>query len=106
MLDPEAKLNTKLREDIVVSVCFADLPTDPAAFQSLRDLAARLDEVYRFREIILVVEDNQREAFLELVEQISDLRLFVVGPSADFYERRVIAAEEAIGDVVLVGKRL
>lgn len=102
MLDPNAKMNAKLREDIVVSVCFSDLPVSQAAFDAVRDLAAKLDEIYRFREIILVVEDTHRDAYLSLIEEISDLRLFVVSQGADFYERRVIAAEEAIGDVVLL----
>lgn len=102
MLDPESKLHAKSREDVVVSVCFSDLPPRASAFAAVRELAARLDRVYRFREIIVVVEDTQREAFLALVAEVPDLRLFVVGPATDYYERRVIAAEEAIGDLVLL----
>jgi hypothetical protein len=103
MLDPATVTPLPLREDIVVSVCFADLAPSPAAFDAVRALAERLDAVYRFREIILVVEDSMREAFLPLVEDVRELRLFVVGPASDYYERRVIAAEEAIGDLVLIG---
>jgi len=102
MLDSEIKLPVKLREDVVVSVCFSDLPATEHGFEVVRDLAAKLDEVYRFREIIIVVEDTQREAFLDLITQVPDIRLFVVGSATDYYERRVIAAEEAIGDVVLL----
>jgi hypothetical protein len=102
MLDPDNRLQPRLREDVVVSVCFSDPPPRESAFRAVRELAARLDAVYRFREIILVVEDTQREAFLDLIAQVPDVRLFVVGPATDFYERRVIAAEEAIGDLVLL----
>lgn len=102
MSDMPAAPNTPLRDDIVISVCFSDLPATQAAFKAVRELADRLDRTYRFREIILIVSDAEREAFLELVEQVSDLRLFVVRPGVGYYDRRVIAAEEAIGDIVFI----
>lgn len=103
MREPDASQFTKPREDVVVSVCFSDLPTAPATFQTVRDVAAILDQAYRFREIILVVDDSQRADFLELVKQVPNLRLFVVRRGTEYYDRRVIAAEEAIGDMVVIG---
>jgi hypothetical protein len=92
----------KLRDDIVVSVCISDLTASESAFHAVRKLVDQLDCVYRFREIILVVSENERDAFLQLVQQVSDVRLFTVLPSTEYYERRVIAAEEAIGDLVII----
>ena len=103
MREPPARTFAPRREDVVVSACFSDLPPTPRSFEILRDLAATLDAQYRFREIILVVEEDARAAFLPLVEQVADLRLFVVRKGTEYYERRVIAAEEAIGDIVLIG---
>lgn len=103
MADIDPKLTASLREDIVVSVCFSDLCPGEASFAAIREIARTLDGVYRFREIILVVEQAEREAFLPLVEQVKDVRLFVVPRETEYYERRVIAAEEAIGDVVFIG---
>lgn len=99
---PDSQAAAKPREDVVISVCFSDLPETNSAFQAVRDLAERLDALYRFREIILIVDDTQRERYLGLVEQVSELRLFTVHPAIGHYERRVIAAEEAIGDIVLI----
>lgn len=96
-------VSAKPREDILVSICFSDLPATEEAFSALRNLAHRLDLRFRFREIILVVNDKGHEDYLPLVEQISDLRLFTIRPGNSYYNRRVIAAEEAIGDVVIVG---
>ena len=96
-------VGAKPREDILVSICFSDLPATDAAFTALRDLARRLDLHFRFREIILVVDDNGHEDYLPLVEQIADLRLLTIRQGNNYYDRRVIAAEEAIGDVVLIG---
>lgn len=90
------------REDIVVSVCLSDLPASEAAFESLRKVAQKLDSVYRFREIILVVGAEEREKYLDLVREVRDLRLFVAHSGSGYYERRVVAAEESIGDVVLL----
>lgn len=96
-------IDAKPREDCLVSICLPDLPTTKAAFTTVRDLAQRLDSCFRFREIILVVDDNGHEDYLPLVEQIADLRLLTVRQGNSYYDRRVIAAEEAIGDVVLIG---
>lgn len=103
MREPDAKQFRKAREDVVVSVCFSDLPPSEATFQTVRDVAVTLDQAYRFREIILVVDDSQRAAFLDLVKEVPNLRLFVVRRGTEYYHRRVIAAEEAIGDLVLIG---
>lgn len=91
------------REDILVSICFSDLPASDTAFTALRDLAHLMDTRFRFREIILVVDENGHEDYLPLVEQIKDLRLLTIRNGNSYYDRRVIAAEEAIGDVVLIG---
>jgi hypothetical protein len=103
MREPDKNQFLTPREDVVVSVCFSDLPTCAATFQTVRDVAATLDQAYRFREIILVVDDSQRGDFLELVQEVANLRLFVVRRGTEYYDRRVIAAEEAIGDLVVIG---
>lgn len=103
MREPDAGQFRPLREDVVVSVCFSELVASPATFAALRTLAATLDGAYRFREIILVVDDTQREAFLDIVREVPNTRLFVVRRGTEYYDRRVIAAEEAIGDLVILG---
>ena len=103
MHEPDAGQFAKPREDVVVSACFSDLVANSATFAALRDVAATLDRAFRFREIILVVDDTQREAFLALIAEVSNCRLFVVRRGTEYYDRRVIAAEEAIGDLVVIG---
>ncbi|WP_073974120.1 hypothetical protein [Erythrobacter donghaensis] len=103
MREPDAGTFRKPREDVVVSVCFSELAAGPATFAAIRDLAVRLDGAYRFREIILVVDDTQRAGFLDLVREVPNTRLFVVRRGTEYYDRRVIAAEEAIGDLVILG---
>lgn len=104
MHEPSPKSFAKPREDTVVSVCFATPPATKQTFATIRKLAGELDQAYRFREIILVVEDHHKAAFLPLVEEVNDVRLFVVRKGTEYYERRVIAAEEAIGDLVLIAQ--
>ncbi|MEP1421329.1 MAG: hypothetical protein ABJK59_06135 [Erythrobacter sp.] len=104
MHEPIAADFVKQREDTVVSICFATPKANAKTFETIRKVAAALDEVYRFRETILVVEDHHRDAFLPLVEDVRDVRLFVVRKGTEYYERRVIAAEEAIGDLVLIAQ--
>ncbi|MEL7097304.1 MAG: hypothetical protein AAGM84_00615 [Pseudomonadota bacterium] len=102
MPDGQTQSTVTLREDIVVSVCFFDLEPTQEALRQLQDLAHKLDKIYRFRELILVVDDHHRAAVLPFVEKIEDLRIFVVRSDMGYYARRIVAAEEAIGDVVVI----
>lgn len=104
MHEPGAKNFARQREDLVVSACFATPKATTQTFSTIRKIADQLDQVYRFREIILVVEATEKDAFLPLVEEVNDVRLFVVRKGTEYYERRVIAAEEAIGDLVLIAQ--
>ncbi len=90
------------REDILVSVCFSDLSTDPDTFAALRRLADRLDARFRFREIIVVADAATHESYFPLVQAVPNLRLLAVQPGCGYYDKRIVAAEEAIGDVVLL----
>lgn len=103
MREPDAGSFRKPREDVVVSVCFSEIAATPAAFAAIRECAATLDRAYRFREIILVVDDTQRAAFLDIVRDVPNTRLFVARRGTEYYDRRVIAAEETIGDLVVLG---
>ena len=63
-------VGAKQREDILVSICFLTFLRPTQHLPPARS-AHRLD-LFRFREIILVVDDNGREDYLPLVEQIAD----------------------------------
>ncbi|MFO6445683.1 hypothetical protein ACLBKU_00925 [Erythrobacter sp. NE805] len=103
MREPDPGQFVKPREDVVVSVCFSELHESLSTFAAIRAVADTLDRAYRYREIILVVGEAQREAFLAIVEEVPNCRLFVVRRGVEYYDRRVIAAEEAIGDLVVIG---
>lgn len=99
--DPVIRPVTR-REDVLVSVCFGGLPADEASFEAVVALARDLDARFRFREIVLVAEEGSKEDYLPLIRRVDNLRLFTVRNGMTFYRRRVIAADEAIGDVVLM----
>lgn len=90
------------REDILVSVCLSDIEPSEASLAEVAALARALDARFRFREIVLVARSSDHEAFLPLVRQVPDVRLLLVREGLSAYGRRVIAASEAIGDVVMV----
>lgn len=91
-----------LREDVLVSVCFGELPSTSASFAAVAALARDLDTCFRFREIIVVIEESQKDAYFELIRSIDNVRLFTTVDGTPFYRKRAIAAGEAIGDVVLI----
>ena len=95
-----------LREDVLVSACFGELPADAAGFDAVEALARDLDSRFRFREMVVVAEESRKDAYLQLVRRVDNLRLLIVRDGTAFYRRREIAADEAIGDVVLLAKRV
>jgi hypothetical protein len=95
--------HTTRREDILVSVCVCDLPATPDGFRKVKTFADRLGGRFRFYELLLVTENTG--AFLPLVKDIANLRLLGLREGLSIYRHRVIAASEAIGDVVLVISR-
>lgn len=94
--------STMPREDLLISVCFYDLPAEDQFFTSLMEAEKILACAYRFREIIVLADDRFSNAFLPVVNRVDNLRLLTVNKNCSFYERRAIAAEEAIGDVVVL----
>lgn len=90
------------RGDVLVSVCFGELSADAVAFDAVAALAAEVEARFRFHEIIVVAEESRQDEYFPLLHRVNNLRLFAVRDGTTFYRRRVIAAEEAIGDVVLL----
>lgn len=94
--------SAKPRQDILVTVCFGDLSASPFVFEAVANLGLEMGARFRFHEIIVVADESHKDAYLPLIHRVENLRLFTVRDGTAFYRRRVIAAEEAIGDVVLL----
>jgi len=90
------------REDVLVSVCFADAEFDEAGYGALRRLAQRLDENFRYWEILILDDGSRRHMEDDLLRAIENLRLLRTSLGMPFYRRRVAVAAEAIGDLVLL----
>lgn len=90
------------REDILVSICFADITPGPNTTKVLNDLAARMDAGFRFWELVLVVRAEAAGSCEDLMLKIDKVRLLKVRQGSEFYRMRAVAASEAIGDVVVL----
>lgn len=93
--------------DFLASLCLpaegGPIANEIAAIAALaRDCTARL----RYFEILYVVDERNRpavDAYAPLLAAIRNLRILLVRNNTSFYQRRTIAAGEAIGDVVAIG---
>ena len=90
----------KRRDDLIVSVCFPDFERARHSEDAVKALARDLDEHFRYWEILLVITSSEVNDLEGLLAEIGNARAVLVRRTADFYLRRVIAANEAIGDVV------
>ena len=91
-----------LRDDILVSVCFADASDPEIARSQLTPLAEELKSRYRYWEVVLVNEIGLEVAFEETLMVLPNVRYLSVVPGLGNLERRVVAASEAIGDIVVL----
>ncbi len=93
---------TKQREDILVSVCFPAPPKNAEQLERLTNLAARLDRHFRYWEMVMTADETQLDHIGAAAAQISNLRVLKIRGQSQLYRARVIAAAEAIGDVVVL----
>lgn len=90
------------REDVLVSVCFADVRNVPEQIAAVKRLAEKVDARFRFWEFVVVANADDAAELLPLVNAVANLRLFTVRVGTEHYRKRVVAASEAIGDVVVI----
>ena len=90
------------REDVLVSVCFAAMTPDAAGIAVLCDLAERIDARYRYWEMLVVVDAAYSAAQESVMAAVPNLRFLTVRSGTSYYRKRVVAAAEAIGDIVLL----
>ncbi len=93
---------TAQREDILVSVCFPAPPKDAEQLARLTGLVDRLDARFRYWEMIITADETQLDLVGDRVGHIANLRVLKVRGQSQLYRARVIAAAEAIGDVVVL----
>ena len=94
-----------MRSDILVSVGVVDEEGPAATLPRLATLVAGLGTAFRYFEVIYVVQESRRGQLDALAAQIAslpNLRMIVTSDGTRFYRRRLIAALEAIGDVIAV----
>ncbi|WP_338469276.1 hypothetical protein [Roseobacter fucihabitans] len=90
------------RGDLLVSVCFvSDRPGD-ISLEALRQSEQMLKAQFRYWEILIIIEATDTTAYDRLFAHVENIRLLRVRARLSSYRARVLAAMEAIGDVVLI----
>ncbi len=90
------------RDDVLVSVCFAEPPTDAEGIRAVQRLAALIGGRYRFWEIVVVVNPETEGDVDSILLEVKNVRVLKVRNTVEYYSRRAIAAAEAIGDVIVL----
>lgn len=88
------------RDDVFVSVCFADDADADNLLQRLEPLAEELATAFRYWEILIAISEDNEQEFEPILDRIANVRMLTVRRATPFYRRRVAIASEAIGDVV------
>jgi hypothetical protein len=101
MREPDAN-SLKSRAKISLFGLPVDLPRGSAFAGIARPRPIGSMHSYRFREIVLVVDDSEREAFLPLVEEVRDVRLFRRAPGTEYYRAASLLPRKLFGDVLSI----
>jgi polyisoprenyl-phosphate glycosyltransferase len=93
------------RPDYFVSLCLAQEGDVVRELDAIAALADACEQNLKYWEIVYVIGESFRssiEALLNASTSAQNLRIVLVRDAVGYYRRRVIAASEAIGDVVVV----
>lgn len=90
------------REDVLVSLAFTDLKPTADCFEDITAAARQVAATYRYWEVLIVVDAALAPDFQPLMKMIENIRMIKVRAGVQTYQNRVIAASEAIGDIVLL----
>ena len=101
MIENSTEASFERREDIVISVCLPETSVVDQSFNKFNALVRMLNTKFRFLEIIIVNEAGS-ESFLPRMHGLDNMRLLEVQPGSSYYLKRVLAADEALGDIVLI----
>lgn len=88
------------REDILVSVCLAELPELHQTELILTELGKDLAAAFRYWEVLVVLDAEKAARYDILLQKLPNIRILKTLPNTNSYRRRVSAASEAIGDIV------
>lgn len=102
MPPPATPSGAERREDVLVSLAFTDLEPTAACFKDVVAAANQVAAAYRYWEVLVVVDTVSAPLFKPLMTQVENIRLIKVRVGLQTYQNRVIAASEAIGDIVLI----
>ena len=98
----QAVVSGARREDVLVSLAFTDLEPSATCFKDLTTAAQQVAKLYRYWEVLIVVDAAMAADFQPLMRSIENIRMIKVRAGVQTYQNRVIAASEAIGDIVLL----
>jgi hypothetical protein len=92
------------REDVLVSLCFSDAPSSDHDVALIVKAAKLICSRFRYWEILVVVSVNTSSGrYLErCLKEVQNIRVLKVRASSRYFPTRVVAASEAIGDVVIL----
>jgi hypothetical protein len=91
--------------DYFVSLCLAQEGDVARELEAIAVLAEGCELNLKYWEIVYVIGESFRSSIQALIDElpnIKNLRVVLVRDAVGYYRRRVIAASEAIGDVVVV----
>lgn len=93
---------TPTSDGFIVTICIPDFVATPKAVGCLADIARQLESTYAYWEMIVVLDDSRGLELIMAEPVLLYLRALRTRPSEDMYRRRVLAASESLGDVVVM----
>jgi hypothetical protein len=91
-----------LREDVLVTIGFADAPQTPIERAAFDAMVSALSARFRYWELLIACDLRMRDRMEPLFRGVANLRMLWLAPGTTFYQRREATAAAAIGDIVVL----
>ena len=94
----------KKNDEVFVSVCIPDEVASDKTILKILTLNKILAENFEYWEVlVLCFADEEMQLFSEgLLSETKNIRILQLGEDANYYKKRYVLANEAIGDIVLI----
>ncbi|MBL4618066.1 MAG: hypothetical protein JKY46_10240 [Robiginitomaculum sp.] len=94
-----------LIEDFLVSICFVGEFSLKKELQIIHKISQQLETRFQYWEILFVVPEaisKKLEKSADIIRTIRNFRILLVNNDIGYYQRRMIGATEALGDVTII----
>jgi hypothetical protein len=90
------------REDVFISLCIPEAPATERDVDLIVQATKSISDIFRYYEVLIITDTGSNPLLQQCLQRCPNLRILGVRKSSQLYAPRVVAANEAIGDIIVI----